>query len=206
MGCVYQLKFSNGKSYVGYTTLTAGDRFKRHVSAAGRGSQYAVHHALRKYGEQDVRVLTLAESDELQELLALEQAHIERLGTLSPCGYNMTTGGEHPNLTDESRLKLSQALKDQAKSPGARDRRVATAVANNASQEVRDKIARGVSKAQSEAYAAGKVSPTKGKPMPTAAENGRRGAAKQSVMATGRKRSYREDGTWFWIYPLRLAA
>lgn len=38
-------------------------------------------------------------------------------------------------------------------------------------------------------------------PNPMAAENGRMGAAKQSQTVTGRKRKYREDGTWFWEYP-----
>lgn len=36
---------------------------------------------------------------------------------------------------------------------------------------------------------------------PTAAELGRRTAAKQSATVTGRKRAYKEDGSWFWIYP-----
>lgn len=41
----------------------------------------------------------------------------------------------------------------------------------------------------------------RGKPNPTAAENGRRGAAKLAQTVTGRKKKYREDGTWFWEYP-----
>jgi len=41
----------------------------------------------------------------------------------------------------------------------------------------------------------------KGLSNPTAAENGRRGAAKLSETIKGRKRLYREDGSWTWQYP-----
>lgn len=44
-------------------------------------------------------------------------------------------------------------------------------------------------------------STTKGKPNPLAAENGKKGAAKLSVKATGRKREYLPDGSWTWKYP-----
>jgi hypothetical protein len=36
---------------------------------------------------------------------------------------------------------------------------------------------------------------------PSAAENARKGAAKLSAKAKGRKRLYREDGSWTWFYP-----
>ncbi len=41
----------------------------------------------------------------------------------------------------------------------------------------------------------------KGIPNPQAAENARKGAAKASKTVTGRKRLYKEDGTWTWQYP-----
>lgn len=41
----------------------------------------------------------------------------------------------------------------------------------------------------------------KGKVNPTASGNGKNGATKQSETVAGRKRKYREDGTWFWEYP-----
>ena len=41
----------------------------------------------------------------------------------------------------------------------------------------------------------------KGLPNPTAAENGRKSAAKLSATVTGRKRLYKDDGTWTWQYP-----
>ena len=41
----------------------------------------------------------------------------------------------------------------------------------------------------------------KGKPRPYSAETGKKSAAKISATVTGRKRLYKEDGTWTWEYP-----
>ena len=49
----------------------------------------------------------------------------------------------------------------------------------------------------------GKPAWNKGIPNPLAAENGKRGAKKLSQTVTGRKRQYKDDGTWFWTYPNR---
>lgn len=45
------------------------------------------------------------------------------------------------------------------------------------------------------------VATTKGRPNPTAANNARKGAAKLSAKVKGRKRLYKEDGSWTWQYP-----
>jgi hypothetical protein len=47
----------------------------------------------------------------------------------------------------------------------------------------------------------GSVPWNKGLPNPLAADNGKKSAAKQSASVTGRRRQYRDDGSWFWIYP-----
>jgi len=45
----------------------------------------------------------------------------------------------------------------------------------------------------------GRVAWNKGISNQHSAENGKRSAAKQSQTITGRKRKYRDDGSWFWI-------
>lgn len=47
----------------------------------------------------------------------------------------------------------------------------------------------------------GRIAWNKGKPNPNAANNAKKGAAKLSATAKGRKRLYKEDGTWTWHYP-----
>lgn len=44
----------------------------------------------------------------------------------------------------------------------------------------------------------GKIAWNYGKPNPHSADNARKGAEKVRQAAIGRKRKYREDGTWFW--------
>lgn len=46
-----------------------------------------------------------------------------------------------------------------------------------------------------------RVAWNKGKSNPTAAENGKRGAEKLAKTVKGRKRKYKEDGSWVWEYP-----
>lgn len=50
----------------------------------------------------------------------------------------------------------------------------------------------------------GKTSWNKNLPNPQAADNARKGAAKLSAKVTGRKRLYKEDGTWTWHYPNQM--
>lgn len=46
----------------------------------------------------------------------------------------------------------------------------------------------------------GRTAWNKGLPNPLSAENARKGADKVREKALGRKRKYREDGSWFWVY------
>jgi len=56
---VYAIGFPNGKLYIGITTRTTEQRFRGHVKDMQRGSTYTVHKALRKYGPDSVRLVTL---------------------------------------------------------------------------------------------------------------------------------------------------
>jgi hypothetical protein len=47
----------------------------------------------------------------------------------------------------------------------------------------------------------GRTSWNKGIPNSTSADNARKGASKVAAKATGRKRLYKEDGSWTWYYP-----
>lgn len=46
-----------------------------------------------------------------------------------------------------------------------------------------------------------KTTTTKGRANPTAAANGKAGAEKNRQHALGRKRAYRDDGSWYWVKP-----
>lgn len=141
----------NGKCYVGITNKTAEERFVEHCLAAKRGSKFAFHAAIRKYGEDawDTDVVATVESrDEAHEL---EVRHIaERRATERKFGYNMTAGGDgivglersadHCKAISESLKGHSVSNETRAKLSRYRGER-ASFYGRKQSQEWRDKIA-----------------------------------------------------------------
>lgn len=94
MGCLYQLTFPSGKSYIGITKRDANFRFNAHVKYAIAGKTLgAVHHAINKHGKHKVKIKTLLVADD-EYLKFIEQKAILSFGTKFPAGYNLTDGGE----------------------------------------------------------------------------------------------------------------
>jgi group I intron endonuclease len=97
------------KGYVGQTTQTLKRRWQKHCADAQTGSDYLIHKAIRKYGEDAFEISVLAEVDNLPDLDQIEIEQIEKQGTLAPNGYNIKQGGHHPEFPDEIRKKISAA-------------------------------------------------------------------------------------------------
>lgn len=74
------------------TSQRFSDRWRGHMKAAARGSNLAVHRAIRKYG--DITVAIVADGVPKNELAAREMAAIAALCTKVPNGYNLTDGGD----------------------------------------------------------------------------------------------------------------
>lgn len=109
MGCLYQIEFPNGKSYIGITMKTAEQRFKGHTRLRDKT---ALAHALKKHGACNVKVKTLIIADRWDYLCDLEKKAIASYKTKIPHGYNLTDGGEGTlgvEWSEESRAKLSKA-------------------------------------------------------------------------------------------------
>lgn len=79
----------NGKQYVGITT-NIEQRRREHFS--GHGSKL-LHHALKKYGRDNLQWEVWYEGDE-DWIKMLEYRAIVMLETRAPKGYNLTLGGE----------------------------------------------------------------------------------------------------------------
>lgn len=110
MGCVYQIEFPNGKSYIGITRATAERRLAVH-SYRRNHAGYAICNAIRKYGREAMKVKTLA-IGKWEYLAYLEPRAIAAFGTKVPNGYNMTDGGEAPvGLPPESLARIGAAAK-----------------------------------------------------------------------------------------------
>jgi hypothetical protein len=103
MGELYRLDFASGKSYIGISRYSAAKRFKQHRQASQK-SDLLLYRAWRAYGEPTLTVLAVLEES---ILLDVEISAIAAYGTLSPGGYNSTTGGDiSPALMDEVKKKI----------------------------------------------------------------------------------------------------
>lgn len=98
-GCIYKLtNFVNGEAYVGKTIKPLAVRWAEHVRAAKHGSSYALHRAIRKYGEDAFgqRVLKYVDRAQLnaQEIFFIKKYHTFTGDSKYAGGYNLMPGGE----------------------------------------------------------------------------------------------------------------
>lgn len=95
--------------YIGKTTKTIDERFKRHAYCAKYSSQTHLHRAIRKYGIENFQIELLEETS-MSNLDEREQYFIEYLKPQ----YNMTKGGEggdtssSPNYQAQMRILQSR--------------------------------------------------------------------------------------------------
>lgn len=126
---VYILGFPNGKCYVGITIKAVGERFGEHVRDARSTSQYAIHCALRKYGPENVKLMTVATGVSWTQAQDLEIWWISRLTAFGKSGYNMTAGGDGTvghRHTKVARANMSKARKAFEATPGGKVARTKT--------------------------------------------------------------------------------
>jgi group I intron endonuclease len=110
------------KGYIGQTTIGVRARWKQHRRSAERGSPYAIHKAIRKYGEGAFEISVLYRCYALHELGILEKYFITKHHTLAPNGYNLNSGGKHPKLAKEVRIRISKANRGQKRTSEQRAR------------------------------------------------------------------------------------
>jgi len=108
---IYILKNKkNGKAYVGLTHQTLRRRLNQHWRAA-RSTEtphcMAITMAIRKYGRQAFEAIVLRVVKTRREADRFERLYIKRFGTLSPFGYNLSSGGSlGPTRHSPSTLRL----------------------------------------------------------------------------------------------------
>lgn len=109
-----------GKLYIGQTRLTILGRWDKHVQDARRGSPYALHRAIRKYGSGAFTVEEIERVTTLEQVCELERQYISKFNTNSQLGYNMTSGGEGTAgyvFTEEDRKKMAAAQRGKKRGP-----------------------------------------------------------------------------------------
>lgn len=118
---------ATGRRYVGQSK-NIDKRWLEH--ATGKSGSGVLEKAIAKYGwlAFTAEVLELCEKAEMN---LAEQKWIEHYGSLSPGGFNLTTGGQKYQFSDDARAVISERTKQALSSP-----------------EVRAKISAGVRRAQ----------------------------------------------------------
>ena len=121
MGDIYLLESPNKKYYVGQAVekLCSGknwgylSRWKAHIREATKELNYCrlLDNAIRKYGQENFKVTLLEKCNTLEILNEKEVFYIAKYNSLSPNGYNLTTGGNnHQKQSEETKLKKSISL------------------------------------------------------------------------------------------------
>ncbi|MFH0795767.1 MAG: NUMOD3 domain-containing DNA-binding protein [Candidatus Omnitrophota bacterium] len=102
----------NGKRYVGQTWGKVSTRIRKHFNEK---KETIFSRALRKYGTDNFDIQQIVYSrDSLNEW---EQYFISKLITISPSGYNLTSGGDHNyTFSEETRQKIGEAGKGRTTS------------------------------------------------------------------------------------------
>lgn len=109
---VYILLFPNGKRYVGQTIQTIEERMSQHFFGVRNGSRLPIHRAMRKYGEDHVKIEKVYSFKCTQIYLDLiEDRTITAFNALVPNGYNVKRGGSPGAHSEATKLKMAKAHK-----------------------------------------------------------------------------------------------
>lgn len=97
----------NNKVYIGATSQSCLKRFKQHVWKANEGSNYALHKAIREFGDLNFEVNSIEYVDSVEELKEREKYWIIQYRSRNPeYGYNGDCGGDIMFHTDETKAKI----------------------------------------------------------------------------------------------------
>lgn len=116
---VYQIIcLKNNKSYIGITN-NMNLRWRQHVNTANLGKGVVLHSAIRKYGENNFKIIEIAQAETRDEIFELEKKFIIEHNTLAPNGYNLSEGGPGSPIGPEHAKNIREIW--AAKSPEQMD-------------------------------------------------------------------------------------
>lgn len=101
----------NGKIYIGQTIRPLLVRWKHHCNPANKNC-VAMHRAIQKYGKENFTVEQIDVACDRDELDKKEIYWIEFYDSMNPDkGYNLIKGGEHREISEETKRRLSSVAK-----------------------------------------------------------------------------------------------
>jgi group I intron endonuclease len=126
----------NGKKYIGQTIQPLSLRKKQHAHAKGMLSQ-----AIRKYGVKNFRFEIIDHASDKDSLNKKEAFWIDFHKSMSPQGYNLTTGGD-ANTTFPPEVRAKMSAKAKARAHENAERLAAINRGRKASAETRAKMSK----------------------------------------------------------------
>ena len=109
---IYILTSPSGKQYIGKDTHLP-KRINQHLS--GKCRCRAIQSAIRKYGRDTFTVKVIPYPYISKQMLSIfEQSYIAEYNTYHN-GYNLTTGGDSPEMSFETRQKMSKSAKGKVR-------------------------------------------------------------------------------------------
>lgn len=94
--------------YVGITSRTPENRWGKNGCNYSTSPKF--YAAINKYGWNNFEHEILETGLSKEEACLREQYYIQKFNSLSPNGYNLTSGGEMTEMSDEARKKLSKSM------------------------------------------------------------------------------------------------
>lgn len=136
---VYKHTSPSGKSYIGQT-CDYDYRCWRHQQSSSKCKAFAA--AIKKYGWDNFTHEILYDGLTQEQANFREQQAINEYGTVAPCGYNLTTGGDSWERLPSTRAKLSEAGKGRKRSEETKAKIRATMAARAQTREGQEAMAR----------------------------------------------------------------
>lgn len=93
------------KLYVGQTKRSLDQRWLEHCRK--KSGCLLLKYAIQKYGSRNFEIKVLEQCSSIEEMNLKEEYYIKSLNTLSPNGYNLVSGGNSREFTEELREKFS---------------------------------------------------------------------------------------------------
>lgn len=123
---------TNGMVYVGQTHFPPSIRLKQHLKYFVKSP---VGRALKEQGFSNFSIETVQECSNREEADEAERFWIVKLNSLSPSGYNLTTGGSHTRMSEHTRRKMSASHTGKSLDPEMVKRRSAKLVGRTFTEE-----------------------------------------------------------------------
>lgn len=128
----------SGKRYVGQTIYTLEWRWKQHLK---NKNCTALQGAIEKYGVENFIIEAICEPPTIELLNDMERYFIETYNSLAPNGYNLTTGGERPSPSQETRVRQAEAQLGKKQSEETKQKRRVAITGKKRSEETKQRMA-----------------------------------------------------------------